>query len=183
MNNENYTIAELKKEFLKLKYDWFPFHIVGIRSKENKPNVFDDLIGVVVNDSIKWYSCTTNAGTYWLNHPMNVNGTAVLKCNQYIDSWALGLHQGKYKALRQIKKVEVWRDNDKDSLSEEQGKIDSGLFGINIHRANINGESVLVDKWSAGCQVINNSSNFKDFISLCEKSKQNFFTYTLLSEF
>jgi len=179
----NYTIAELKTEFKRLNYQWLPFQVVGIRSKENKPNAFDDIIGIIQNDTIKWYTCTTNAGTYWLLHPENVSGTAVLKCNQYLDSWALGLHQGKYKALKQIKPISVWRDNNHNAIAEEKGNIDTGMFGINIHRANEFAVSTLVEKWSAGCQVLNNPKDFKEFLGTCEKSKLNFFTYSLLNEF
>lgn len=180
---KNYSIAELKVEFDRLKYKWFSFHIVGIRSASNEPNKFDDLIGIVADNTIKWFKATTNAGTYWLLNPSNVNGTAVLKCGQYIDSWAMGLHQGKYKALRQIKPVTVYRDGDHDAIAEEEGKLDTGMFGINIHRANETATSVNIDKWSAGCQVIANGIDYKQFINTCEKSKINFFTYTLLKEF
>ena len=178
-----YTVDELKSEFNRLGYKWFPFHVVGIRSKANEPNKFDDLIGIVKNNTIKWYKGTTNAGTYWLLNPSNVDGTAVLKCGQYVDSWAIGLHQGKYKALKQIKPVTVYRDGDRDNIAEEQGKLDTGLFGINIHRANETATSVNIDKWSAGCQVLANGVDFKEFINTCEMSKINFFTYTLLKEF
>jgi len=180
---KNYTVAELKSEFSRLGYKWSEFHIVGIRSKANEANKFDDLIGIVNGTTVKWYKATTNAGTYWLLNPSNVDGTAVLKCAQYIDSWAIGLHQGKYKALKQIKPVTVHRDGDHDAIAEEEGKLDTGLFGINIHRANETATSVNVDKWSAGCQVIANGIEYKEFINTCDNSKINFFTYTLLKEF
>ena len=41
-----YTIPELRAEFSKHGYQWFPFHIVGIRSRANLANKFDDFIGV-----------------------------------------------------------------------------------------------------------------------------------------
>jgi acid phosphatase class B len=176
------TIEELKAQFTELGYKWPAFHIVGIRSKANLPNQFDDLIGMVQGDQVKWYTGTTNPGTFWLNHPMNSLGTAVLKAGQYIDTYTIGLHQGKYTALKQSKKVTVYRDADKDSVAEEQGKEDTGLFGINIHRANESTESKNVDKWSAGCQVMNNPSQFKELIQACIKSGKKSFTYTLLKE-
>lgn len=180
---KRYTIQELKNEFTKHGYKWSNFHIIGVRSKNNAPNVFDDLVGIVNKDKVYWYQATTNAGTFWLLNPSRPQGCAVLKCGQYIDTYALGLHAGKYKALRQIKPVTVYRDNDKDLLAEEQGILDTGMFGINIHRANEKWQSNLVDKWSAGCQVLANPKDFKDFLNMCEQSKQNFFTYTLLKEF
>jgi len=180
---KQYTIAELKNEFAKHKYSWFPFHFVGVRSKANKPNQFDDLFGVIENDTIKWYTCTTNAGTHWLKNLLNRKGTALLKPNQYVDTWEIGLHQGKYKAFRQCKPVEVYRDADKDDIAEETSIIDKGIFGINIHRANEKFISRLVDKWSAGCQVLNSPTDFAEVLKKAEDTKQKYFTYTLLKEF
>ena len=176
------TIEELKAQFTELGYKWPAFHIVGIRSKANEPNKFDDLIGLVNGSELKWYTGTTNPGTFWLNHPMNSLGTAVLKAGQYVDTYTIGLHQGKYTALKQSKKVTVYRDADKDNIAEEQGKEDTGLFGINIHRANESTESKNIDKWSAGCQVMNNPIQFKELIQACIKSGKKSFTYTLLKE-
>lgn len=176
------TIEELKAQFTELGYKWPTIHIVGIRSKANEPNKFDDLIGLVQGGEVKWYTGTTNPGTFWLNNPINSLGTAVLKCGQYVDTYTIGLHKGKYTALVQSKKVTVFRDNDKDSIAEEQGKEDTGLFGINIHRANELTDSTNIDKWSAGCQVLNSSKQFKELIQACLKSGKKSFTYTLLHE-
>ena len=63
--------------------------------------------------------------------------------------------------------------------------IDSGYFGINIHRSAKKGESTNVNKWSAGCQVFKNSLDYDIFICICEKSAEiygNSFTYTLLEK-
>lgn len=175
-------IEKIKAQFTELGYKWPAFHIVGIRSATNLPNKFDDLIGLVNGNEVKWYTATTNPGTFWLNSPINSLGTAVLKCGQYVDTWAIGLHQGKYTALKQAKKVTVYRDADKDSIAEEQGNEDTGMFGINIHRANESTESRNIDKWSAGCQVLNNPLQFKELIQACIKSNKKAFTYTLLKE-
>ena len=46
-----------------------------------------------------------------------------------------------------------------------------------------NGITRIVDKFSAGCQVFANASDFFQFIQLCERHKQlygNKFTYTLV---
>lgn len=177
------TIEELKAKFTELGYKWEPFHLIGIRSAANEPNKFDDLIGVVNGNELKFFTCTTNPGTFWLNSPMNPKGAAVLKCGQYVDSWVMGLHKGKYRALTQAKPITVWRDADKDSVAEEQGKEDTGIFGINIHRANEAVASKNIDKWSAGCQVLNDPKQFKELLDLCAESKKKYFTYTLLHEF
>lgn len=176
-----YSIEELNKEFKKLNYKWFDFHIVGIRSKSNEPNKFDDLIGIVKGDTITWFTCTTNPGTFWLENPSNKLGTALLVPGQYIDTYGFGLHQGKYRALKQYKEVSVYRDNDKDKVAEVTNTIDKGLFGINIHHAGK--ASVNIDKWSAGCQVVSNLADWALFLKMCEDSKLKSFTYTLLNEF
>ena len=48
----------------------------------------------------------------------------------------MDLHRGKYLALCQRKPVSVYRDNDKDKRYDLKDKtIDTGLFGINIHKS------------------------------------------------
>lgn len=176
------TIEELKAEFVKLGYKWLPFQIVGIRSKEDVPNKFDDLIGLIENNTVTWFTGTTNPGVHWLKNLLNPKGAALLKPNQYLDTWKLDLHQGKYLALCQRKPVVVYRDGDKDNFSEETAITETGLFGINIHRANPNLISKLIDRYSAGCQVLNNPQDFEYLIKRCQTSKLKDFTYTLLKE-
>lgn len=180
---KKYTVEELKAQFQKHNYEWLPFHFVGIRSTANLPNQFDDLFGMVHGDKVEWFTCTTNPGTHWLKNLLNPKGTALLKANQYKDTWSIGMHQGKYKAFCQVKPVEVFRDKNLDDKAEETATIDKGLFGINIHRANEKFTSKLIDKWSAGCQVLNNPADFAKILFAAESSKQKFFTYTLLKEF
>lgn len=179
----NYTIDELKNEFKKHNYEFPQFHLVGIRSKANKPNEFDDLIAVINNNEITWYTCTTNPGTHWLLNLLNPKGAALLKPGQYKDSWQVGLHQGKYQALTQCKNVTVFRDGNKDNIAEESKVTETGIFGINIHRANEKLVSKLIDKWSAGCQVLNNPQQFNELLTKCKQSGLKQFTYTLLNEF
>ena len=62
--------------------------------------------------------------------------------------------------------------------------IDTGMFGINIHKAGI--ASTIVDGWSAGCQVLAKTDEYEIFMDLCRKQKLagygDKFTYTLLEE-
>lgn len=177
------TIEELKLEFKRLGYKWFPFMGIAIRSKENKPNKFDDLIGFIANDTITWCTGTTDPGTYHLNNPGRIEGTAKLVPGQYIDTWTIGKHQDKYDAWKQSKPVKVYRDNDKDSVSEDSNLIQEGLFGINWHRANEKAISQNVDKWSAGCMVMNNFEEFDTFLKASSESGLGIFTGVLLNEF
>jgi hypothetical protein len=180
---KQYSIEELKAEFAKHNYKFHNFHLVGIRSRANVKNQFDDLIAVINNNEITWYTCTTNPGTHWLLNLLNPKGAALLKPGQYVDTWRIGLHQGKYEALTQCANVTVFRDGNRNDIAEESKVTETGIFGINIHRANPNLVSKLIDKWSAGCQVLNNPQQFNELLNKCKQSGLNKFTYTLLNEF
>jgi len=140
--------------------------------------------------------------------------------------WKIGLHQGKYEALVQKNSVKVIRDFNKDKtldfMNPDVSKCDfkvargndgsevveyyqgskliwrenTGLFGINCHRANINGQSINVDNWSEGCQVLQNEQilnpdnqqkcySFDYFMHLCNLAKDNWgnsFTPTFVNQ-
>jgi hypothetical protein len=167
----------------------YELNIIGVRSIENKSNSFDDVMYVLFkNNHNKWetyqYTITTDPGTYWLEHPMQVDGTGILKQGQYLDAYQIGLHRGKYLALVQRKPVTVIRDYDRNALLDfYNGTESTGLFGINIHRSSIHGITKQVGKWSAGCQVFEKNEDFIHFMSLCEKHRSlhgNHFTYSLI---
>lgn len=186
------TIQEaLQKKGYKIFVRPFELNIVGVRSDSTKPNAFDDAIYVFYNDGggkvvQHKFQATTDPGTYWLQNPMNPQGTAILKQGQYIGSHAMGLHRGKYMALVQQRPVTVMRDYDRNAILDfNNGREDTGLFGINIHRASENGTTKVVDHYSAGCQVFASITDFVQFMSLCERHKGlygNSFTYTLIDE-
>ncbi len=114
---------------------------------------------------------------------MNPKGAALLKPGQWDDCWQIGMHQGKYEALTQCAPVTVFRDGNKNDVAEESATTETGIFGINIHRANPSIVSKLIDKWSAGCQVLNDPKQFAELLGKCKKSGFKKFTYTLLKEF
>lgn len=186
------TVKEaLQKKGYKIFMRPYELNIIGVRSDNVKPNSFDDVIYVFFQDKVgkltqHKFSATTDPGTYWLKNPMNPQGTAILKEGQYIGSHGMGMHRGKYLALVQKRPVTVMRDYDRNAtLDFLNGKPDTGLFGINIHRASENGTTKTVDQYSAGCQVFANATEFILFLSLCEKHKAlygNDFTYTLIDE-
>ena len=182
LQNKGYEIFETDN----LPYN---LNIIGIRNNNRVPNSFDDFIVVMWKYKGKWsfnkYEATTDPGLYYLNHPLSPEGTAILEEGQYLHCYCLGLHQGKYKALVQFMPVTVIRDFNKDNyLDFLAGREETGLFGINIHRANLTGRTININQWSAGCQVIADSIRFNDFISLCEKAEKYWgktFTYTLIN--
>lgn len=168
-------------------------NLVGIRSNNTVPNSFDDLFTVFWKYKSQWtlraFPCTTDPGSTWLldkDGKANPAGTGILKEGYHKDIWHLGLHQGKYEALKQCSPVTVIRDFDKDNVLDfyapdltkftkkeyllnnfkttdwvdVSGKLmwreQTGIFGLNGHRANANGQSVIINDWSASCQVLQN---------------------------
>ena len=169
----------------------YQLNIVGVRNNTATPNKFDDILYAFwKDDKDKWegafYTITTDPGTFWLKNPMNKLGAAILKNGQYIDAYKIGLHRGEYKALIEQKPVTVIRDYDRNAVLDfNNGKQETGNFGINIHRAGSKGTTINVDKWSAGCQVFENAEDFAKFLVLAEKHSGlygNNFTYTLVDE-
>jgi hypothetical protein len=117
---------------------------------------------------------------------LSKDGVAILVPNQYRGSHTIGMHQGKYEALKQQKPVKVYRDKNMDGKYDMLAEnIQEGIFGINIHRATANegGKSSQIDKWSAGCQVIAANDDFKLLMELAHKAAALYgksFTYTLI---
>ena len=169
----------------------YELNIIGIRSDSTESNKFDDELHIFFkNNQGKWvhylFAITTDPGTYWLQSPMHPQGTAILSQGQYIGAYQIGLHKGKYYALVQRRPVTVLRDYDRNAILDfMNGKPDTGMFGINIHRASMNGTTKEIDKYSAGCQVFAGVNDFNLFMQLCEKHRQlygNSFTYTLIDK-
>lgn len=182
---KSYNLLDLQTRFAALNLPWHKFQMIGTRSNADKSDGFDDVFYLVKDNTLFQTACTTNPGKYWLQNIMpGKNGAAVLKSNmQFKDCWQIGNHKGLHPALIQVRPVTVFRDFDKDDKSEEIGAEDTGLFGINIHRANATAISKIVDKWSAGCQVIPDPKMMDFILDKCKESGQKFFTYTLLREF
>jgi hypothetical protein len=163
--------------------------ILGVRSNEDTANSFDDKFYLFHGEEFIWVtSGTTNPGTPTLKQFEKVNkkGAAVLKSDQwYYDVWKFGKHNGKVDALLQLgAAVQVYRDTDKDDNSEEQGTLDTGYFGINFHSNTYDlskPSGTSIGWWSAGCQVVNNVTKYKEFIKLCKPQK--FTSYCLINEF
>jgi hypothetical protein len=168
----------------------YNLNLVGVRSKNRMPNNFDDTIYCFFKDSDnEWvllaWKATTDPGTYWLKNPGRSEGTAILCEGQHRAAFTLGKHKGEYECLVQCKPVKVYRDSDKDEVLDLVNAEDT-FSGIQIHRANPSRESSVVDKWSAGCQVFANPTDFYTFMRLYKKAAAKWgdkITYTLLEEF
>lgn len=168
-------------------------NIIGVRSNQGGKvtNKYDDYLILDYNTEVghkrQIYSITTEPGLSLMKNPTNSKGTAILAPGQYRGTYAVDLHNGKYKALCQrFKPVQVYRDGNKDTTYDLlPEKLEKGMFGINIHRSNETWTRDTVDNYSAGCQVFNNPKDFQSFMRIIEKSKEiygNSFTYTLINE-
>lgn len=182
------TYEEIEQMFKEHKYAFFKgelnLNIFAIRTNVNT-NIFDDFIYLVYEQDgkkiVKSYPCTTDAGKYYLNNPMNKQGTAIMIPGQYRSAFAIGKHTS-YEALRQIAPIKYWRDNDKDSEHDMNGKIYEEIAYTNIHKAGV--DSTNVNNWSAGCIVYKKSKDFDEMMKLVHKSAEKYgnkFTFTLFS--
>lgn len=178
----------LQRKGYPIKTGIYELNIVGIRNDNAVPNSFDDTICVLFKDEYQddvlvAFSCTTDPGLYWLQHPMNVEGCAIMKEGHYEDVYKIGLHRG-YQALQQVGKIWYVRDNNKDATLDFQTKDEIfAIIATNIHHAALPETATVINKWSAGCQVIN--KGWQEFIDLCDKSRtitrKNRFSYTLIN--
>ena len=194
-----YSVDHVKRALERKGYKFFEsgdynVNIVGIRNSltRNKvTNAFDDTMTVSYKKDGVWqyheFDCTTDPGTHYMDSPIvESKGTAILKPGQYKSSHKIRKHQGRYEALGQQNPVTVYRDNNRDDVYNlNQENTDTGLFGINIHRATkyAGKKSTQVDKWSAGCQVIASNDDWTKFMKIMRKARDtwsNNFSYTLI---
>ena len=188
-----YTREQIETAVKAKGYAWFEgakdfdVNIVGVRNSAtgNKvTNVFDDTMTVSYKEGGEWkfaqWPCTTDPGKKGVMEYHNAAGVARLVEGQYRGSHHLGLHQGKYEALKQKANVKVYRDPNRD-MKYDENKIQEGVFGINIHKAGV--DSTFVENWSEGCQVFKRAKDFEEFMVIMRKAAAvhgNSFTYTLI---
>lgn len=191
-----YDFEKLFKEkgYAYFKHGNYNLNIIGVRKNNNNKvtNLYDDVLVLIYNTPTgknvrQIYNITTEPGTYYMAKNLgNPKGTAILVPGQYRATWQIALHRGKYEALCQRKPVKVYRDGNKDMVYDmNPKKIDTGIFGINIHRSDKLWTRTTVDQYSAGCQVFNSNTQFQAFLRFCKKQRDiygNNFTYTLINE-
>lgn len=184
------------EEAVKSKgYTWFEdvnnkgydVNIVGVRNSAPGTKVtdlFDDMLTVSYKVDGRWvfkqWPATTDPGRRGVIEYGNANGVARMVPGQYRRSHTIGLHQGKYEALRQVNPVKIYRDSNKD-MNYDTNKITEGVFGINIHKAGV--DTKKVSNWSEGCTVFKKEDDFNEFMKICKEAAKlhgAFFTYTLI---
>jgi hypothetical protein len=189
----NYSKDKIESAVKAKGYVWFEgakdfdVNIVGVRNSDTGnavTNAFDDRITVSYKENSNWvykeWIITTDPGKKGVMEYHNAAGVARLVEGQYRGSHMLGLHQGKYEALKQKANVKVYRDPNRD-MKYDENKIQEGVFGINIHKAGV--DSTFVENWSEGCQVFKRAKDFEEFMVIMRKAAAvhgNSFTYTLI---
>jgi hypothetical protein len=135
----------------------------GFRNMDDiDKNLWNDYIGYFTENEIGIMHGTTDPSTYYVKHPMNPDGLAVLCNGAHPDIWTKGPH-GKSQYLTLVntstvpgcKTQKVWRlDKNLNFILNEDGtrKVFEGYFGCNFHHQNVNPEDT-IGIWSAGCQV------------------------------
>ena len=176
----------------------YNLNIIGIRSASRTAGSFDDLICCVYRDQTwEWrvheWAATTDPGAYYLARPLRPQGAAIMLPGQYRLSYALGEHHG-YPALQQCRPIRFVRDNNRDGHLDLDGPVENAIIGANLHCADPDpwragarnpGFGSDIDKWSAGCQVLANSADYRRLIDLCRISALRYgprFTYTLIED-
>ncbi len=191
---KNYTDKQLLDQVKALPdFNGYPRNrwIIGVRSTEDNPNIFDDKFYVFKGKKFQMVlKGTTNPGTTILRRfeKFNSIGSAIPKAdNWYYDLWIYGLHRNRIPALLQRgRTISVYRDGNRDDKSDESGKLYRGYYGINFH---LNGydmkskiKKMFINSWSAGCQVTNETDKYRDLMLQFEKEKGKI-SYCLIKEF
>jgi len=157
----------VKKELIKRNWVVPTKGFVFIRLDQNLTNTFDDVCVRFNGGKVdKVSNCTTTAGHFYVYNPLTnggVTGTAIAKEQQVIGSHKF-VSSSNWKSLwlgapyfQQVKPIVVYRDGNKDTKIDKVNS-QTGLFGINFHRA---GLGSIVDRWSAGGQVVPEKEWFK----------------------
>ena len=131
---------------------------------------------------------TTDPGAFYLKDPLNVKGTAILPEGQHRGLYGQGKHRGRYKCLKPVREVGVYRIPkgftyaDIDKLSDLT--LDVGWHGTNHHRAHDKVEVQKIGKYSAGCQVTLNIDEYGEMLHITDQGFKHWgktLTYTILN--
>lgn len=159
-------------------------NIIGVRSDAVEAGAFDDEIHIAWLEAGEWQRrwgpATTDPGVFWLEHPMRVEGCAIMVPGQYCDAYGWGLHRGQYRTLVQTGEVRVYRDADKDTILDMDASTIVPGYGLNLHHAGH--ASTVVGKWSAGCQVWAIEDDWGLAMAIADATGKTRFDYTLLTQ-
>ena len=191
-----YTDTELINIVGQLQgFRGIPYYLlIGVRSKEDTFDVFDDKFYFFVNG--EFYAMTTGTtnpgGKSLLGgwRKVNTKGSAIIKSNEiYYDVYEYGLHKGKMPALRQrfgpVGNMKYYRDGNDNKKVDELGIVYTGVYNTNFHFNNYDIKtkikSLMIGGWSEGCQVANDSEGYNKIINKVAGDRRPV-TYALIKE-
>lgn len=156
----------------------YPLIIVGIRGyyrnqmgapEVNDRGIYDDAIFIHTPQALVAYNGNTDPSKYRAGAGMDTEKGMASLNNGVWYAHRFDFHKGEYLALCQREgKVSVTRDGNPPY-------IDTGYFGINIHKGGFNTTS------SEGCQTIH-PSQWDSFIQLAEDQAKRYYSSSWRSE-
>jgi hypothetical protein len=159
---------------------------IGIRGAfdphGNQLGVYDDDFVLSISDKVTEWKGSTDPGQYYLQHPLNPQGCAQLK--EGIHFFKVGIHQSKFPAFVQAESFHVSRLDSKGKVEA----VEFGEFGIHLHSG---GPGLNVDRFSAGCQVIQSPEGyfketwlrfFNPAVEAMHKAGQGLMPYMLINK-
>lgn len=190
--------TDFEKLFQKMGYVFstngdYNVNIIGVRNllgDNIQRDTFNDALILIFKENGKWvkkiWDATTDPSLKLLKAPSNAKGTAILVPGQYKSTYKVDIHNGKYQAVCQrLGNVKVYRDKNRDNkLDMDPSTIQTGMFGINIHRASATSINETIGGYSAGCQVFKSYKDFNEFmkyVNIAKGKYGNSFTYTLIT--
>lgn len=198
-----YSDKQLIQRMMSLpSFQYIPggYHIIAVRSKEDKFNEFDDKFYFFEGVTCKFVmTCTTNPGGPallggWKKYTKD--GAAVIKADevyynafQASDGKKIRHHNGKIPCLRLIAKIKYTRDSNNDKKVDIVGPIFIDNYATNIHPNSytffdriIETVKKYIGEWSYGCIVIPEEEKYYNLYHDCLKFGKPV-TFTLLNEF
>lgn len=170
-------------------------NLFGYRSKELVTDRFNDLVGIVYKDYFGNEQClvfpaTTKPGLHYLKDELgNPKGTFIMQPGQYPDCWMPGMHNGKYLAWIQSGPgvFKGWRDLNADGKLDYSGPTYTDSQGVDGHTTRFDVDvNDVVDRFSAGCQVLRDDKHFEAWYNLGLRTLEVFkigkISYTLFQE-
>lgn len=144
-------------------------------ANNDAPDRWNDAVGLLsmVNGVPKVlciYRGTTEPGRFYTVNPMNRGGAARLQLGHQKGLWAVGQHRG-YEAMQQVGAATLVRDANRNFLRDDRVTVERGN-GINLHSTSPRFLPNTIDRFSAGCVVIQKWSEFQTFMRLIKNSLQ-----------
>ena len=194
----NYTDKELLDRVQSLpSFDCLPggYWIIGVRSKEDQYNRYDDKFYLFLGDKfVTVMSGTTHSGGYGLKNFLlwNRRGVAHVKADEWYygvymksDGKSVRHHNSRLPCLRQVRPFKFYRDNNQDEKVDEMGPEYRAIIGANFHANSYKSKSGIlswyINGWSTACQVTNDLTKYYQMLDLLPLGTP--IDYVLINEF